>query len=244
MQIDIETAFKYIFKDEKWPTKILVTAVISLVPILNFAVIGYELEIMRNIWAKHKFPLPDWDNLQDKFMLGLPLALFFLILYIPLFFIVVVFILVIIASFLSIIGTSFLTVNYGHINPLSWLSLPMAGMIIFFMVINLIVYMICLSLLRPAWMIRYAKTGDWHSLLQLGELVDFIKNRLGSYFIAFAIVMVAGWALGMVSSVMSIPFSMIPMAGSIIGMVLGMFLSALLAFFRANIYGQLAMLEK
>jgi len=224
--------------------KILVTAVISLVPILNFAIIGYELEIMRNIWAKKQFPLPDWDNLQDKFMLGLPLALFYLVLYIPLFILGIIFGLLIIISFLSIIGSSSLTVNYGHINSLSWLSLPVAGIIILFILINLMVYMLYLSLLQPAWMIRYARTGDWHSLLDLGALIDFIRDRLSSYFIAFVIVLVAGWVLSMAASVASIPFSMIPMVGSIVGMALGMFLTAFLAFFRANVFGQLAMPEK
>lgn len=244
MKIDFATAFKYVFEDEKWPTKILVTAVISLIPILNFAIIGYELEIMRNIWAKQQIPLPDWNNLQEIFMLGLPLALFFLVLYISLFLLVMIFVLLIVTSFLSIIGSSLLTVSNGHINSLSWLFLPMAGIIILFVLINLMVYTLSLSFLQPAWLISYARTGDWHSLLQLEELTDFIRDRLSSYFIAFAIVLVAGWILGMAASVVSIPFSMIPVAGSIISMALGMFLTAFLVFFRANVFGQLAMLEK
>ncbi len=54
----IGEAFSFQFEDIQWPTKLGIGALISLVPILNFAVVGYEVGIVRNVAAGVQEPLP------------------------------------------------------------------------------------------------------------------------------------------------------------------------------------------
>jgi len=42
--MDIGRAFKFMFDDESWITKILLGGILGLVPILNFVLYGYQLE--------------------------------------------------------------------------------------------------------------------------------------------------------------------------------------------------------
>ncbi|MEK6575353.1 MAG: hypothetical protein AABZ58_13680, partial [Chloroflexota bacterium] len=47
--IDIGKAFTHLFEDADWLTKTAIGACLSLVPVLGFTVIGYELRVIRNV---------------------------------------------------------------------------------------------------------------------------------------------------------------------------------------------------
>src|SRR5512140_2257167 len=81
--MEINKAFAYQFEDVQWPNKLGLGALISLVPILNFAVVGYELEIVRNVAAGAHEPLPQWEDLGKKWREGLILTLAGLIYSLP-----------------------------------------------------------------------------------------------------------------------------------------------------------------
>ncbi len=73
---NITRPFTYVFEDKGWPKKIALGAVFVL---LSFAVIGvpfvlgYVLEAIRRIRRGEETPLPEWDNLDGKFVDGLKL---------------------------------------------------------------------------------------------------------------------------------------------------------------------------
>lgn len=69
--MDVGRAFSYVTHDPDWLKKLLIVVVVSLVPFLSFAVIGYELEIARRTYAGNDVPLPEWDDLGDYFVRGL-----------------------------------------------------------------------------------------------------------------------------------------------------------------------------
>ena len=73
--MNLGKAFQYPFEDREWASKIGLGALISLVPILNFAMLGYILEVMRRVQHSDPTPLPGWDDLGKKFMDGLMLFL-------------------------------------------------------------------------------------------------------------------------------------------------------------------------
>ena len=91
--MDYLKSFSYIFEDDKWISKCLVSIAVMLVPILNFAWIGYSLQVVREV-ASGKSQLPDWDDLSKKWIDGFKLIAAnwiyslpaLLILSIPLFF--------------------------------------------------------------------------------------------------------------------------------------------------------------
>ena len=69
--MDFNKVFSYQFEDKQWISKLGLGAVISIVPILNFAISGYIVGIIRNVIAGSAELLPNWDDLDKKFSDGL-----------------------------------------------------------------------------------------------------------------------------------------------------------------------------
>ena len=69
--MDIGQAFAFISEDENWMRKLGIGALISFVPFLNFAALGYQVQISRNVVQGKKRPLPEWNNLADLLLDGL-----------------------------------------------------------------------------------------------------------------------------------------------------------------------------
>jgi hypothetical protein len=61
--LDLERAFRRPFKDPARTSRIGLGAVIQLVPILNIAGLGDQLDVMRRARDGGDATLPTWDNL-------------------------------------------------------------------------------------------------------------------------------------------------------------------------------------
>ena len=48
MVLSIEDAFRFVFRDKKWITKVLIGGIITIIPIANFIVLGYILRILKD----------------------------------------------------------------------------------------------------------------------------------------------------------------------------------------------------
>ena len=80
MQLDITKAFTYILDDREWASKLAVSAGIALASLVFSIVLvglagwalllGYMVELIRNLNANVPTPLPRWDNLGDKLRRG------------------------------------------------------------------------------------------------------------------------------------------------------------------------------
>ena len=78
--MDISRAFGYAFQDEEWTGKLTILAVIVFMSLITTpvliglvgwaAVLGYTVELVRNIRDQHPTPLPRWDNYGDKISQG------------------------------------------------------------------------------------------------------------------------------------------------------------------------------
>ncbi|MBN2470504.1 MAG: DUF4013 domain-containing protein [Anaerolineae bacterium] len=82
--MDLGRSFSYIFDDEEWGSKVLMAAVLMLIPIANFAVYGWVVELIRNMLDGYEHPMPDWSNFGDKFQAGLAYFVGSLVYNIPL----------------------------------------------------------------------------------------------------------------------------------------------------------------
>ncbi|PWH20913.1 MAG: hypothetical protein DDG58_00470, partial [Ardenticatenia bacterium] len=81
--MDIGIAFSYMFQDRDWLKKILIGGVISLIPIVNFAALGYVVQLVRNVRDGQDLPLPEWDQFGEYFVSGLYLFLVYVVYAIP-----------------------------------------------------------------------------------------------------------------------------------------------------------------
>lgn len=242
MNLDFTEALKYTFDDPKWPTKMLVTAVISVVPILSFAAVGYELQIMRNVWAGSANPLPEWDDLQDKFILGLPLGILTLVvgMLFGLVIVVVVFS-AYFAGFLSILGV--LGQSGRQASKAIGVLVPAYFLIMFIIIATMGAFVLLWNLIYPVLMIRYAKSENWHSFFEIKEIFRFIRERLGIYLLAILVVFSASSIAGFGMVFLAMPSMMIPILGYLITMMATLFFGTLIRFFSAHVYAQVASVE-
>ncbi len=91
--MDIARAFTFVFEDKQAAEKLVITAIIGflsliLTPLLvGFvgwaAILGYQIELVRNIRRGVKYPLPRWDNFNQYVSDGLIALIAFLIYSIP-----------------------------------------------------------------------------------------------------------------------------------------------------------------
>ena len=83
--MDFGLAFSFPFQDEDWIKKVLIAAVISIIPVLGqIVVFGWSLEIARRVIQKHPAPLADWGDFGGVLVLGLKAFLVTLVYSIPL----------------------------------------------------------------------------------------------------------------------------------------------------------------
>jgi len=83
--MDFGLAFSFPFQDEKWIEKILIAAVLSIIPIIGwFALLGWAVEIGRRVINGEEEILADWSDFGGMLTLGFKAWLVSLIFSIPL----------------------------------------------------------------------------------------------------------------------------------------------------------------
>jgi hypothetical protein len=81
--MNFEQALRCAFDDEKWAERMAIGALIGLVPILNLALKGYQVEVARRAARGEARPLPAWDDLGRKLEDGLLLFVARLVYQLP-----------------------------------------------------------------------------------------------------------------------------------------------------------------
>jgi hypothetical protein len=231
--MDVGKAVSFVFEDEEWVSKMLLGAVILLIPVFGwFAVIGYAIAVVRNVIADEPRPLPAWQDLGRFFMDGLMFWIATLVYAIPFLILICPIALTWVLPALAgeqeevanvLVGVSvFVSVGLGCL----------AGL-----------YGILLGLVTPVLQIRYAETGEIGSCLRLGEVFRFLFANIGSVVIAQVLLWIASVVVGMIISTLVGVLGIIPICGWILGAALGLLMlpfSVWLMVFSGHLYGQIA----
>jgi len=175
--VDIGSSFSFMFQDQDWPKKVLIGGLISLVPILNFAALGYLVQVIRNVRDGQALPLPEWDQLGEHFRNGLILFLIFLVYTIP------IILLACIQTGVSVVVGSASSGSEAASSIFSLVSICFSCL--------MGVWGLAIAVLSPAVLIRFADTSEFQSGLRLGEVMAIIRANPGSYLIAMIIMWVA-----------------------------------------------------
>jgi hypothetical protein len=170
--MDIGKAFNFAFEDEDKVAKLLIGALITLVPIVRFASLGYTAELVRNVRAGQDRPLPTWDRFGDYFIDGLKIIVGWLIYFIP-------FLLVICAFG---VVSSVISGNVNSSDVESAMSVAAACFLCFLIPLMLIPYSVL-----PALLVQYAETGQIGPLFKFGELWAFIQQDMSAYLMVVLI---------------------------------------------------------
>ena len=218
--MDISTSITYVFQDKNWLTKLAIGAAILLVsipltPILfGFVgialVMGYSLDVLRNVRNGIGQPLPEWrDRWSEWIVSGLKYLLVLLIWSLP-----------------ALLLNSF----NGLGNRLIWGG----DGIVEFMGSSILIATACLGtlwwifffLILPAVTIRFAETEDVRAGLNFNDIYFLTRNNLGDVIVAVVASAVAFVAAVTVGAVLGTLMCIIGLA---VTLPAGLFLSNLIA---------------
>ena len=176
--MDIGTSITYVFRDKNWLTKLAIGAAILLVSIpltpilvgfIGIAlVLGYGLDVMRNVRNGVAQPLPEWRDHWGEWMVsGLKYLLLLLIWSLP-----------------ALLLNGF----NGLGNQLMWRS----DGFVEFMGSSILIATACLGtlwwifffLILPAMTIRFAETEDVRAGLNFNDIYFLTRNNLGDVIVA------------------------------------------------------------
>ena len=228
--MDIQKSFTYQFDDEQWSTKLGIGALISLVPILNFAMAGYMVAIIRNVANHAAKPLPDWDDLGPKFQDGLLLTLAGFVYAAP----------ALIMSFLlfGALAAAGAASQNSRLQELGR-AVTVPGVILFAGVIALLLlYSLLLSVIRPIILVIFSMEGTFASCFRLGEIARIMTQRARPFFTSWLVVIVAGIAIGLIVGFANLVVGWIPCVGWIASLVLAVGAAIYLLTVDAHLFGQ------
>lgn len=228
--MNVEESFTYPFGDKEWISKLGLGALISMVPVLNFAWSGYLVGILRNMMNHVAEPLPTWDDLGKKFSDGLLLFAAGLVYALP---ILIPFLLPVVVTVLS--GLASGMQNMQDIAR----SLTDVGNILFLcLTCVLILYGLLLSILYPAILVMFAREGTFVSCFKLPEVFALIRNNAAAFFTAWGLSLAASIGVGLVVGFINLIVSWIPCIGWIFGMVLALASGVYSMTVYAHLFGQ------
>ena len=231
--IDLGRALQHPFEDRDWATKLLIGAAVNVVPILNFAMMGYTLDVLRNVSRGQDVPLPAWDDFGKKFVDGLKLFVAQLVYALPL----------IVLTIVYVFATVFMTVvtasgdDQGSRSEFAFVSLITVLSLGFFCFALL--YSLFIGIIMPALYIQLARTGEIGSCFRLREMWTIAQRRAGDY----ALVVLVLFGLPLAASIIVSFFTAIPILGALVALLLVPILIALSSYYMVvsgHLYGQLA----
>lgn len=195
--MNIGKSFTYIFDDPRWVTKVLIgTAVLIISSLLSsiligilgyFIVMGYALEVLRNVRRGDRTPLPEWkDRWGEWLVLGVKLTIALLVWALP----------AIVIGLFMIVPAA-MTNGDDTLAAIGGLSLACLGCLVF-------LWSVVVLLASPAIYMRVAETEEISSGLRFGEILRFTRAHLGDVIIVTIMYFLASLAFGLIGSVVGI----------------------------------------
>lgn len=227
--MNIGKSLTFVFEDARWLTKMALGALISFVPVLNFALVGYAVEIARRVIRQEGEVLPEWSDLGKKFTDGLSLWVVGLVYSLPLLLVGCLLLLPALPQMLQGEQSS------DVLDALSGVGIVLAicgGLFIF-------LYMLLVTFLWPALVAQFTQEGSIASCFRLGEILGMVRSKLSPlvtiWLTLLAIVILFGVAGTLVG--------LIPCIGQLVLWVASLALSYYINSVYGHLVGQLILLE-
>ncbi|MCS7261667.1 MAG: DUF4013 domain-containing protein [Anaerolineae bacterium] len=196
--MDIGIAFTYMFQDRDWLKKILIGGVISLIPIVNFAALGYMIQVVRNVRDGQDLPLPEWDQFGAYFVSGLYLFLVYLVYALPI--LLLACLQVAAGMMLGVTGNGRSAEDLAGAYAVASICLSC----------GIGVWALFLAVISPGLTVRFAETGSFGATLGFNGWLGVMRANLGAYLI----VLILSWLvlsflapLGLIACLVGIIFT-------------------------------------
>jgi hypothetical protein len=224
--MDVGKSVGYVFEDQKWTNKLLIGMLVSIVPIVNFALLGWVIDIMRNVSQRQATLLPEWDNFGDKFVKGAILFVVSLIYSLPL--------------LLISCPALFLPFTRGDLGGDGQQAL--SGLFVGTTVLltcAISVYALLISFLMPAVFLNFARKGTFAAGFEFGEIWRIMSKNLSDYIVAWLIIIVVSIGVSFVIGLAAGVLAFIPCCGWILGWILFGVSSVYIAAVFGHLFGQI-----
>lgn len=186
--MDIGRSFTFMFQDKNWVVKILVGGLVVLLSILLIPIplmLGYQLRVIRNTSQGADVPLPEWDDLGSYFSDGIQLIVGGIIYYSPVILLTCV-----------LVGLSALADGGDRRGD----GEGIVGLFLFCVNCLVTILSIVIGLIFPAAMLRFAATNRLGSMLEFGEVLNFVRRNVGNYIVAVLL----GWVASLIAGVLAL----------------------------------------
>ncbi len=200
--MDIGKSFTYVFEDPNWIVKVLIGGIVSVIPIVNFAVVGYMLTTLRNVAEGQPTPLPEWGDFGNHFMKGLYAVVGGIVYFLP----------AIVVYCCIILLTSLLPGSAGTVSGRNAANNVggIVGLVVTCLGCLVGLYSLVAGLTIYAPLTRFAMSANQLSVFwDLRGNFDFITRNLSNYIIAILIALVASFvaSLGLILCVVGVIFT-------------------------------------
>ncbi len=232
--MNVGKAVGFVFEDEQWVSKILIGAIIGLIPIFgSLALTGYGIRVLRNVRQGLVRPLPGWDRIGEFFVDGLLFWVALLVYSIPL-----------LILMCPLVFVWLLPLAVADNGDLPAVLGGLAGIVSAGVGCLAFLYALLLWILYPVLQIRYAQAGKLAACLRFGQVFRFLSAHLGSVIVAQLVVWAAAVIVSIGLSMLIAVFGLIPVCGWVIATLLGfVFLpvGVWLIVLAGHLYGQIAL---
>jgi hypothetical protein len=227
--VDIGRSFSYQFEDKQWLSKLGICAVVLFVPILNFAASGYLIGIMRNVMERSAEPLPNWDDLEKKFIDGLIIVVARLIYLLP-------FIIIFIP--IGVIVFSALASGNHNFQDISKLIAGVGSVLFYCLLCVIMIYGMALSIIFPAIEVIFSRERTFASCFKFRETFDLISRNPGPFLTAWGVFVAAALVYGFAIGTVNVVIGWIPCFGWIASLVISAGSAIYLLTVNAYLFGQ------
>ncbi|MGB8215547.1 MAG: DUF4013 domain-containing protein [Anaerolineales bacterium] len=233
--MNLEKALTYPFDDKQWASKIGLGALISIIPILNFALLGYIIELMRRVIKGDPLPMPGWEDLGRKFMDGLYLFLASLVYALP--------VIILIGVPLALMIVPAILAGNGSSQDIANIFATAGSIVILCLTCIFILYGLALSVMFPAIYVEYALKGTFASCFHFKNIFAQIGKNVGAFFTAWGVYLGVSIGASLVAGIVGGLLGWIPCLGQLVALVVGLAAGIYVLLVYAHLFGQYGALD-
>ena len=227
--MDLGRSFTFPFQDRSWFTKLLIAALVSIVPIVNFALVGWMVAIAKRVMDHELEELPGWDDFGKKWMGGLYYTVAGFIYALP--------VILVYCIMFGLFG-GLAIANENSASDALTAAWTGAGVFGFCLICLVILYGLFLSILMPGLLVHYAKEDNFGSLFKLGVVYGKVRENAGAFFTAWVVMLVFGFVVGLLLGGVNAVLSFIPCIGTVLGIIVTFLSAPYISAVYAHLFGQ------
>jgi hypothetical protein len=222
--MDFGKAFTFMFEDPDWLKKLGIGTAVGLVGLLLSPVLigflplimmlGYTVDVVRNVMAGHDRPLPEWEDWGGFLSRGFKVAAALFVWSLP----------AILLSIPLAIGGAL--TDQGSGGEAIGITIMVCGGCLLFL------WAILVTLLTPAIYVRIAATDRFASAFEFGRMWSFTRDNIGNVIVALLLLIV----VSMIASVLALLGFVALICGVLITFPLSMLWQYLV---QAHLFGQI-----